>query len=134
MPMLMDMLSKSAQRTTFSPWSESPTLPFVRLIVNPKNTFSASFLRSKGANLQDDGDDSVILAIFDCPEWLEMILKSAVNRGAVFVSWISRLRRVHPIALGAWPAHGPLHLIGPLPTPCEVADREPATPTLFPSW
>jgi hypothetical protein len=39
------MLSKIVQRTTFSPWSESPNLPFVRFLVKPKIMISASFAR-----------------------------------------------------------------------------------------
>jgi hypothetical protein len=45
-------LSKSVQRTTFSPWSESPNLPFVRFIVKPKITISRRFWVPKRANLQ----------------------------------------------------------------------------------
>jgi len=45
------MLSKIVQRTTFSPWSESMTLPFVRFFVKPKIMIAASFLAGEGGRI-----------------------------------------------------------------------------------
>jgi hypothetical protein len=47
------MLSKIVQRTTFSPWSESPTLPFVRFICQAKShNFHPILDLEEGTNLQ----------------------------------------------------------------------------------
>jgi hypothetical protein len=45
-------LSKIVQRTTFPPWSESPTLPFVRFYVKHKITTPRRFWVRRRANLQ----------------------------------------------------------------------------------
>jgi hypothetical protein len=72
------MLSKIVQRTTFSPWSESPTLPFVRFICQAKShnfhPISGSRRRDKSS---DDGDVAAMTSeageSLICPEWLEVI-------------------------------------------------------------
>jgi len=61
-------LSKIVRYTSFSLWSEFPTLPFVRFCVKPKITIPSRFLAPKAANLQNDGgvrrDDNLISAFF----------------------------------------------------------------------